>query len=176
MQSENTSSSGGGNDATVALSPRLVHAALRDAAPAAAPAARPLTLAAAAGNVKAAIVPGPSKTEPSIAAIVASVAADLTAPVVATLAIRPSTPLASHPEMPRPPPVSATKAPEAPGAPMMKPSIENFPTPQRKSVLKLRASATAGPQSQVRPLASLHCCAHPLHRCPPRCRTWIRTC
>jgi len=39
MQSENTSSSGGGNDANIALSPRLVHAALRDAAPAAAPAA-----------------------------------------------------------------------------------------------------------------------------------------
>jgi len=44
--------------------------------------------------------------EPSIAAIVALVAADLTAPVVATLAIRPSTPLAGHPEIPRPPPVS----------------------------------------------------------------------
>lgn len=184
----------GMTDATLALSPRLMQATLREAA-AAAPAGPPglaplpLLLTSAAANAKvASSLPAKPDVAPlattlaASAAVQAAVAATST-PVVATIAIR----LAS----PRAPPPAAAGSDEANRAPELvataqplgisggKPSIEDFPTPQRKSVLKLRASAVAagGARAHVsRVPPSSRCRLAPDTLSVPRaCRTtWTR--
>ena len=152
MQSEISSSAGAGAaDATLALSPRLVQSALREATTSGVPAMVPFALTSITGNTKAPAATVVAKpTAPFSASVVATAAAVVratTTPIVATVDIRLASPVV--------PPAAENLiaglrvAAKAGDQPVQKPEISNFPTPQRKSVQKLRASAAAAPLSKV---------------------------